>query len=373
MKIAMVCPFFLPVVGGMENHVYQLSLELQKLGHEITVFTSKISHDGAQLAKSAQTINGIAVRRFKPLFRIGKFASFWPQVLKELNGFDIIHVHNLRHPHTEFGLWKGKTSKTPVVLTAHSPHHEGGRGKILEMIVKGYDAMQGIYPLPYFDKIIALHSQEKQWFLQKGVLDEKICIIPNGIDDEFFKAKKTGKEKDQIIFVGRIAKAKGLDLLLYTMKAIPGWMGKLAVVGPDGGEEKAMKNLAVDLGLGKRVLFFGKIPRRELISQLDASKAYVMPSKYEPFGISLLEAMSRGIACIAIESDGPRAIIQSGKTGILVENDAKLLAIEIEKVLKSEALRKKLGKNAMQEAKKYSWKGIAKKVEQEYLKLVQNK
>ncbi|MEK6954537.1 MAG: glycosyltransferase family 4 protein [Candidatus Micrarchaeota archaeon] len=371
MKIAMVCPFFLPVVGGMEKHVYNLSLELQKKGHKVTVFTSAIDHSGREIEIKDEIINGIHVRRYKPWFRIGKFASAFPGFVLDLLGFDIIHAHNMRHPHVELSLWASKLRGIPLALTPHSPYHEGTRGNALEFAVKAYDLLQSFYPLRFIDRIFALHEAERKWLLSKGVMDEKITVAPNGIEDRFFSGTANRGGKKKIIFIGRINKSKGLGILLGAFSKIKGRSWKLRLVGPDGGDMLELKALAKKLGISNKVAFEGEVTDKKLLDLLDDSEIFVLPSEYEPFGIALVEAMARGKACIAINAGGPREIITNGKNGILANYDENSLSAALDRLIASARLRKTLGLNAKKAAKKYRWREIAATIEAEYKKMVQ--
>jgi glycosyltransferase involved in cell wall biosynthesis len=288
----------------------------------------------------------------------------------DLKGFDIIHAHNLRHPHVELSLWVSKLRGIPLVLTPHSPYHVGARGPILDAAARAYDYLQGMHPLPHIDRIIALHEAEKEWLLERGVRREKIIVVPNGIEERFFSKIKKAAGRKEVIFIGRLSQSKGLDLLLKSFSQInaKGWKSRL--VGPDGGIQWELIALAKKLGISEKVIFQGEVTGRMLLSLLDNAGMFVLPSKYEPFGISLVEAMARGKACIAIDSGGPREIISNGKDGLLVEYDEGKLAEGIDRLAMDAALRERLGANAKETAKKYRWGEIARRIEMEYEKLV---
>ena len=86
----------------MEGHILNISKELIKRGHEVTVFTSNLSRTG-KIPIKEETVEGIKIRRFNAWFKIGDFASFWPgifhAVYKESKNADIIHMHSFRHAH----------------------------------------------------------------------------------------------------------------------------------------------------------------------------------------------------------------------------------------------------------------------------------
>lgn len=128
MRILHVSPFFLPVEGGLERHVYHVSLELLNRGHEVVVFTSNIDRKGRKLPLH-ETLDGIEVRRFPVWLRIGEFGTFWPTFMKHVKDFDVVHLHNYRHPHALLGALVAKYRRIPNILTTHAPFHPPGSRK----------------------------------------------------------------------------------------------------------------------------------------------------------------------------------------------------------------------------------------------------
>jgi glycosyltransferase involved in cell wall biosynthesis len=127
MRIAMVAPFFNPVIGGVESYVYNISKELVKRGHAVTVYTANRGKSVNTNLASAEMIEGISVKRFKSLVNIGD-ASVFPEFIFALtrDDPDIVHLHSLRHPHSVLGGIVGSKLGFNVFLSGHGFSHEKG-------------------------------------------------------------------------------------------------------------------------------------------------------------------------------------------------------------------------------------------------------
>ena len=371
MKIAMVCPFFLPVVGGMEKHVFNLSKALIARGHEVTVLTSNIDHDGGKLPEKEDEIEGIRIVRHRTIARLGRFVSLWPSFAGELKNFDLIHVHNPRHPHAVLAAVSAK--RKPLILTPHYPEYAAARGKRMQFLADLFDMLLMRKLLKKFGAIIALHEGERELLIRRGTEEEKIFVIPNGLEEEFFSAKTNGKKelkkrfKKIVLFVGRLHSSKGLDKLLQAFSGIAGKENGagLIFVGPDGGYRNELERMAKEKRIEKSVVFAGEIKKKELIKYYDSCDVFVLPSKAEGFGIVLLEAMARGKPCIAMEAGGTKYVVDDGKTGFLVRSTEDMEK-RLHYLLSNEREAERMGKNGGKKAQEYRWKTLVRNVEKAY-------
>src|SRR3989344_1292477 len=123
MKVCFVTSYFHPVIGGAENHIYYISKELIKMGHEIEVFVSDSARNGTVKEKES-IIDGIKVRRFKTLFKVSQSGVFFPGLYKAVKNSDadVFHVHGYRHPFN-FIFW---FTKKPCFITPHWPNYPKG-------------------------------------------------------------------------------------------------------------------------------------------------------------------------------------------------------------------------------------------------------
>ena len=110
-----------------------------------------------------------------------------------------------------------------------------------------------------------------------------------------------------------------------------------------------MKHLAADLGIDQHVTLLGEVPSPEIPVLFQHCEFFVLPSRSEPFGIVLLEAMALGKAIVATKVGGIPEFIKDGDTGLLVESgDSQALSEGILRLIRDHELRARLGKNGLQ-------------------------
>ncbi|MCD7900834.1 MAG: glycosyltransferase [Bacteroides sp.] len=158
-----------------------------------------------------------------------------------------------------------------------------------------------------------------------------------------------------------MSKVKGFDILIKAWVKVhsycPDW--KLKIYGKSV-EKEILVKLIQDLNLSKVVALYD--PVTNIQEKYLASSLYVLSSRYEGFGMVLLEAMSCGIPCISFDCPyGPRDIIRDGIDGILVEKEnIELLADAIIKLMIDNDLRKSMGQEALNNVEKFKIDQIAK-------------
>lgn len=191
------------------------------------------------------------------------------------------------------------------------------------------------------DKIILTSEESKNFAIKRfNINPEKIEIIPNYIDTDLFKPLNIEKEKNRIIFVGRLEKEKNLINLFSSLKGLD---IKLVVIG-DGSLRKELEEIA---GRDKiNIIFKGNIPQSNIPEELNKSEIFILPSLYEGNPKVLLEAMSSGLSCIGADVEGINSIIKDGEDGILSQTDHISLKNAIIKLIDNKELRDKISVNA---------------------------
>jgi len=186
-------------------------------------------------------------------------------------------------------------------------------------------------------------------------LKRKSVVITNGVPVPDLSNWSPIKKYD-VLFVGRLTKAKGVDILLKAIKIIKEKYQKeiKAVIVGEGYLEEELKGLVMELGIEKEVEFLGV--RRDIEKLMKSTKLFVLPSRWEGLPLTILEAMSSGPGIIATKVGGIAEVIEHEKEGILISpEDPMALARVIAELLKDRELRVKLGINAYQKVKeKYS-------------------
>lgn len=183
----------------------------------------------------------------------------------------------------------------------------------------------------------------------------KTKVIPNAVPTPKFLNPYSVKTYD-ILFVGRLTKQKSVEILLKAIKILKNKYSKnlkIAIVG-DGELKENLNNLTVELGVNREVKFLGV--RKDVKELMVSSKIFVLPSRWEGFGLVIIEAMSNMLPVIATNVGGIPELIEDGKDGILVPpENPKALARAISNLLENEELREKLSQTAYKKVReKYS-------------------
>jgi glycosyltransferase involved in cell wall biosynthesis len=380
LKILQVVPFFTPARGGSVIVPYHLSKELATKGHEITVITTDFEFD-KDYANSLEE-EGVNVVHLHCIANIGLFL-FSPGMKKWLRNnikkFDIIHMHNYRSYQNNVVYRFAKKFDVPYILQAH--------GSILPFFAKQrlkklYDWVWGYKLLKYTSKVIALTTTESQQYKKMGVNEDKIEIVPNGINPskynnlpkrgEFRSKYSIGRDEKIILYLGRIHKIKGIDLLVQSFADLTMELDnvRLVIVGPDDGYLSTLIKIIKHSKIDDKVIFTGPLYETDKLEAYVDADVYVLPSMYETFPMTVLEACACGTPVIVTDRCGIADIVD-GKVGYVVEFDKDQLGDAILELLGSDDLRAELGgkgKKLMKE--EFGWDGIVRKVEKIYEKVI---
>jgi glycosyltransferase involved in cell wall biosynthesis len=202
-----------------------------------------------------------------------------------------------------------------------------------------------LFALRFSFSIVVLTEKDRKKYLNKYHDQSKVVAINNPITP--VGDKQSNLINKSVVAVGRLAHEKGFDLLIQAWSLVytkrPDWV--LRIVG-SGVDYEILQNMAVRLGLEKCITFIANTENVEKF-YLDAS-IYVMTSRFEGFGMVLLEAKSYGLPIVSFDSDcGPGEIVKNNYDGYLVEfGDINALAIRMLELMDSESKRIIFGKRA---------------------------
>lgn len=376
MKIAQVSATFPPYMAGTGNVCYHNAVELAKLGHDVTVFTSRYPDEDYTYPDS------ITVKRYKPWFRIGN-APFLPQLLS-LRGFDIIHLHYPFFFGGEMIYLLSKLTKQKYVISYHN-----------DVMLSGIiNPFLSIYKSTCMRLIVKNSRKICTSSLDFGVNSELTSVmdvsngcfaeVPIGVDADRFnpsidtiaiKSRHNLLGKRVILFVGALDKAhyfKGLEYLLDSFAGLNIDGAILLIIG-DGDLKDYYQDLSQKMGVLDRVIFLGKVQNEELPKYYATADLLVLPSiKIESFGLVLLEAMACGKPVIASDLPGVRTVVDDGVNGFLVKpRDCNDLTAKMRYLLENDEVRESFGKAGRKKVEeKYSWEKIGEELERLYNGLV---
>lgn len=293
------------------------------LNHRVTVVVFKIDYDrfapfaGCSVSKREEgnlteytviTCRSFPViNQFNYLFRTYRFIR--NNILRNTE-FDLIHSH-LSYPAGFLCTVLQKRTNIPGFITEHSRIKSYFRSRIHEKCV--------LYAIRNTNCIIAVSDSLKTEIF--SFVRREISVIPNIVDTTRFGPAVSGTPTTlNIGFLGGLGNNnKGLDLLLKSAARIDSMNYRLHI-GGDGVLMKDYRDMAKELGISDNCIFYGTISPEKIpffYSQLDF---FILASRYETFGVVLIEAMAAGIPVIATKCGGPEGIV-TPETGLLIEKE----------------------------------------------------
>lgn len=383
MHIVQVTPRFPPAIGGVEEHVYRISLELKKRGHRITVITSN-DIDGQNHSPQKETVNGVDVYRF-PLFapKLGRELWFIPGILEIFGQIeaDVVHVHGYRCLSSFNAAHLSHMNNVPVVLTPHGIYpSRSAFNALLKMI---FDHTLGHMLLSFSGRIIALSEHNVRLIMQMGVPASKISVVPNGISPQEYTCPKRsknilnelGSDGPVLLYVGRIDWNKQIEKVVESMplilKEFPS--AKFVVVGPDYANlTNELLSLAQKLHVEHSLIMTGSVSASRLKEFYSTADIFVLPSSYEGFGLSMLEAMINRVPVIVSPTGGPGDILQHGVHAWLLRNvTPEEIFRSVRTILTDQQLREGLVNKAYDLVReKYTWEKVVDMLEAIYSQAV---
>ena len=403
MKILHVAHFFYPCLsaGGVVNASYQIASNQSK-DNEVKVISSDSCKERLKFPNGRYDVDvdGIKVDYFRNLsngFKLKTMldtplgASF--KIRKDIKDYDIVHIHEHRQTLAILASHFARKNNIPYIVQAH--------GSVLPFFQKEglknlFDKVFGFKILHNASCVFALTEVEKEQYLKMGVDEDKIEIVPLGINlEEYenlpaygkFRSKFNIDENDKLIlFVGRIHEIKGLGLLIDAFNDLVnqdseenslegngednGHSIKLAIVGPDDGYLTELEDKIEEYSLEENVIITGPLYNEEKQEALVDCDLFVMPSKYESFTTSGLEAMACSKPLVLTKNNHIHDWVD-GNVGLACEDNKDSLRGAIEKILFDEELSLIFAENGRKLIKeKYNWDIINNQILEIYNKIL---
>ena len=395
MKILQVIPYFPPsyAFGGSLKVAYQISKELVKRGHEVVVYTTDAENLDSRLnVEPVKVVDGIKVHYMKNLsLMLVKWSKLFIttdiglRAKEEIKEFDIVHLHEYRSYQNIIIHRYAKKYGVPYVLQAHGSLPRTMAKRWLKRI---YDALFGYRLLRDASRVVALSRVEAEQYKSMGVSDEKIAIIPDGIDlseyvdlppkGSFKKKFGIDSDKKMILYLGRIHKIKGIDFLVRAyaclLKSMKDDNAILVLAGSDDGYLAGAKRLVASLKIADKVVFTGMLTEKEKVSAYVDSSIVVNVEPINVFGLVPLEAAACATPVIVSNTNAISEIIDGGRFGFSVNyGDVNELARVMGKMLDNDDLSRKMGQNGRDfVSKKFSWNRIITSFEKVYKDAIEN-
>ena len=336
--------FLSPYRSGAEACVEEVAIKLSKY-FDVTIVTSK------KFSGEDKKLRGIvSIKRVGLGLSIDKwlFPIFAPFAVRKLRP-DITHAILETFAGLTLPFCKYADKETKRILTLQTTNRSFLKGMIIRSA----------------DKVTAISKALVKIAGELGRND--VVLIPNGVNISQL-CNSVSKTDGSILFVGRLEKMKGIDILMQAFKKVSekNSEAKLRIVG-DGSQRKTLKSLAYELGIKDKVTFTGKLSPNEVYEEYGHAQIFCGLSRSEAFGNVFIEAQAAGCAVVGTSIGGIPDTVEQGVTGLLVKPDDVDGAVEaLERLLSDADLRNKLSENGRKNAEKYDWANIAQQYAELY-------
>ncbi|MBU0648607.1 glycosyltransferase family 4 protein [Patescibacteria group bacterium] len=361
-KIIVFSCFYDPFISGAEFFVKEVVERLADR-YDFTIIAARLDKSLPKYEK----------RELFEYYRVGLGNSFdkWlyailaPRLAKKLKP-DLAHA--VMESYAGIAAWRFKKSNKniPTVLTLQSGDLDdpSKRRKIPNWLWKK------IHTTP--DIITAISTALAERAKRLGAKEDRVVIIPNGVDLELAKNSQAEPVTGRIICVARLSWEKALDYLVRAMPEVIAEFPQahLTLVG-EGDKRQEIESLVKELNLGDKIKLLGKLPHDETLKEIGKSEIFICPSLAEGLGIVFIEAQACGVPVIGTRVGGIPDVIQDNETGLLVEpRSSEAISQALKKMLGNEEMRQRLKQNALQNLERFNWDRIAGQVAAEYEKLL---
>lgn len=372
-KIAVVIPKY-GLIGGAENFAAELTERIaQDNRFEVHVFANKWQKNSENI-----TFHHVPVIGFPKFLTTVSFAYFAGYKISKMN-FDLIHTHDRIFD--------------ADIFTMHGIPHRIWVREVRKKRMSLFDcatawAEKKLVTNKRCRRFLAVSNLAKEKFLQeyKDVNPDKVQVIHPGVDIQRFQGldrqlcrqeirKKFGIDLSDrvILFVSMNFDIKGLDKLMMGLAKFklrhPSKRFKLLVVGK--GDDRKYSKLAYNLGIKDQVVFSGVV-QKEILDQIYlACDIFSMLSRFDTFGMSVLEAMAASLPVIISGNVGAKDLVKEGINGFVIDNtdNADEIASRIA-LMFNEEVRTEMGKEALKTASRHTWGAVSGKVEGIYESLL---
>lgn len=193
-------------------------------------------------------------------------------------------------------------------------------------------------------------------------------VVYNGIRlEDFAHAEPERRDRPYVLGIGRFVPQKGFDVLLRAFATIREHVPDVdLVLAGDGPVRSELAALTEALGLTGRVEFVGRVDHDRAVRLFGGARVFVLPSRHEPQGIVVLEAMAAGTPVVANAVGGVPEVVEDGRNGLLYEGDAPGLADRLRRLLDDEGTRRRLASAGSTTAAQHTWSKITDEYAQIY-------
>ncbi|MEG6616121.1 glycosyltransferase family 4 protein [Peptococcaceae bacterium 1198_IL3148] len=363
-------------VGGLAQHVYDLTKAMAQQQAEIHLITI-----GSPGVPDYQLVDGVHVYRVIP-YQVSSpdFITWVMQLnvailekclslIKDLTKpFDIIHAHDWLVAYAARAL--KHALNVPLIATIHATEYGRNNGLHNEL-QRHISDIEWWLCYEAWRVIVCSNYMRGELRHVFQVPEDKLIVIPNGVDVENFTVKETNVNRENyaaanekiVFYVGRLVREKGVQVLIDAIPKILHYHPNTKfIIAGKGPNEIALKRQAKKMGVEQHIYFTGYVNDNTRNNLYQLSDVAVFPSLYEPFGIVALEGMAAQTPVVVSDTGGLGEIINHGINGLkaYVGNENSLADNILHILLNPESAKRMKEQAYQQVMAKYNWGSIAK-------------
>jgi glycogen(starch) synthase len=364
-RIALFPSAYAPWVGGVEELTRRLAVELTGSGEEIEVWTLRHPHT----LPAQEEIGGLRIRRFelplpganpRSLLAFPRAARAGMRELRRAAAEfrpDVVHVQCF----SANGVYAAALRDAPLVVSLQGETVMDDRDIYDNSLALRLGLRAGLRRARAVTACSSFVLADA--YRRFGLPEGRGTVVPNGVDlagDRVLAPLSVTFDRF-VLGLGRIVRKKGFDLLLDAFARLaPQRPGLGLVIGGDGPERDALAERVQELGLNDRVLLPGSLSREQVAWAMANASVFVLPSRVEPFGIVVLEALRARRPVVVSTHGGATEIVRDEREGLVADPfDPDALATAIARTLDEDALRERLTRAGVARVRGFDWPLIA--------------
>jgi glycosyltransferase involved in cell wall biosynthesis len=374
MRVALVGDEYYPDISGVPRYAFELSHHLARLGIEPVVITH--AHPGQP---EEEEISGVRIRRIPGLVLNSPHRAASPFLFRRCHAYiregkyDVVHGLDIYSSMADMAVLFARKHHIPSVLTCHSIN-ESDFSVFLQRPV--------LFPIRKANAVIAVSRASERFCRFLGVASQRIAVIPNGVDLSSFNQKqdgtlmrrKLGLDEQPVVMtalrlIRRKEPARLVAVFPKILEVIPD--AKLVIAG-SGPEEAKLTRQIKRLDITDSVFLVGGLQKEEIALLMAAADVFVLPSRAEAFGLSVLEAAAVGLPVVCSHAGGIPEVFRDNLDAVLCPpGDDCAIARAIICLIQDREFANRLRRNALGTASRFTWEIAAQRTLRVYEKVCQ--
>jgi len=365
-KIAFFAEGYDPFINGVVTSLKTLQSVLAQRGHEVIIFAP--AYPGHEDSNS-KVVRLPSVKWSKICYPCLSPLA-WRKDVVAAEGFDLVHSHQ---PFTmsRLAVHLARKHRLPLVYSFHTMLNEFTQYMPrLDGVGKRFLTWAFLRHCAEADRVTSA-TQIVREFLQEQGVETPITVVPEGVSllhptsdarDRVRRHLGVSCDTPLLFYAGRLGNEKQPDFLLRSVAYLRKTHDFHLALAGGGPMERELHSLAAQLGIADRVIFCGWIPHEQIADYYAAADVFVFPSTGDAMGMVLVEAMSLGVPCVAVDKFGPRELVIDGVTGLLVPFSEQAFAGAVGHLLDNPPLCRRMGQAARQRARDFAPDVVADKL-----------